>query len=146
MAAPRTDMQLRFAAAFATNGGDKTAAAIEAGYSEKSAKDIGRRTFELPHVQDMIMAALTRQRARAGAIGLNALAQIAACDKAPAAARVAASRGLMEFAGLVGSGRIAESDMGTRAPGESATDYKAVLDAFANLSRAAGASDGTLLQ
>ena len=59
MPAPMTEMQRQFAIAYATNGGNRTEATIEAGYSEKSAKDIGRNTLALPHVQELILQELS---------------------------------------------------------------------------------------
>lgn len=144
MPAPMTEMQGRFALAFARNGGDATKAAIEAGYSEKSASDLGRRALELPHVQDLIMVELTRQRSRAGAVGLNALIEVAQSDKAPAAAKVAAGRTLIEFAGLVGSAKDSDEARRYADRGAPAPDYKAILDTFANLSALAGAKQVTV--
>lgn len=145
MTAPMTDMQARFAVAYANNGGDSTAAAIEAGYSEKSAKDLGYRTLSLPHVQELIMMELTRQRSRAGVVGLAALIKIAQSDKAPAAAVVSAGRALVEFAGLVGSAADTNYARGgfSNAP---APDYKAILDTFANISALAVAAKREPLQ
>ena len=111
-----TELQAKFAAAFVRNGGNATAAAIEAGYSEKSASDLGRRALESPHVH-----------------GLGALVEVAQSDKAPAAAKVAAGRALLEFAGFAGSSREAD-DSRWRSPGAPAPDYKAILDTFANIS------------
>jgi Terminase small subunit len=139
-------MQARFAAAYALNGGNSTKAAIEAGYSEKSAGDLGRRALELPHVQEMILMELTRQRARAGAIGLNALVQVAESDKAPAAAKVAAGRALMEFAGLANSAKDADEARWRACDGKPAPDYKAILDTFANISTPAIAATPETVQ
>ncbi len=133
MSAPGTEMQARFALAYAQNGGNATAAAIEAGYSAKSADDLGPRTLQLPHVQEMILTELTRQRSRAGAVGLKVLVDVAQSEKAPAPARVAAGRALLEFAGLA-SGSKSLDDTEGRA-GQPAPDYRAVLDALATLSR-----------
>lgn len=80
------------------------------------------------------MRELTRQRARAGAIGLNALVQVAQSDKAPAAARVAAGRALIEFAGLADRDDESPRHHGSDEP---APDYRAILDTFANISSAA---------
>ena len=49
-----TDQQTRFAVAFATNGGNATEAAKEAGYSEATARQQGHRLSRLPHVQQRI--------------------------------------------------------------------------------------------
>jgi hypothetical protein len=137
MSAPGTELQIRFAIAFARNGGNSTAAALEAGYSPKSAEDLGRRALESPIVNEMILVELTRQRARAGVIGLNALVQVATNDKAPAPAKVAAGRALLEFAGVAGS---AADDERWRGNGKPAPDYKAILDSFA----AAGVAASTV--
>lgn len=132
-----TEKQARFVAAYVVNGGNATAAALEAGYSEKSASDIGYRLAKLPHINEAIMSELLQHKSRAGAVGLAAVVKVAQSDSAPAAARVAAGRTLMEFAELVGPGaRLAD---GTRNPvqGAAAPDYKAILDSFANISRVA---------
>jgi len=100
-----TDKQSAFALEFAMNGGNATAAAKNAGYSEKSAHEIGRQLLELPHVQDGIHRELMRQRFRAGAIGLDTMIRIATNEKAPAAARVSAARSLMETAGMLGTAK-----------------------------------------
>jgi phage terminase small subunit len=49
-----TPQQETFAVAFATNGGHATNAAIEAGYSERTARQQGSRLTRLPHVQQRI--------------------------------------------------------------------------------------------
>ncbi len=137
MSAPGTELQIRFAIAFARNGGNSTAAALEAGYSPKSAEDLGRRALESPIVNEMILVELTRQRAKAGVIGLNALMQVATNEKAPAPAKVAAGRALLEFAGVAGS---AVDEERWRGNGKPAPDYKSILDSFA----AAGVAAGTV--
>jgi hypothetical protein len=76
MPAPMTDQQARFAVEYATNGGDATRAAINAGYSARSAVDLGRRTA-LPHVLAAIHKELARPWVRSGAIGLKAIIEIA---------------------------------------------------------------------
>lgn len=142
MPATGTEMQSRFAAAYVRNGGDATAAAIEAGYSERSAADLGRRAFETPYVQELILREMTLHRAHAGAVGLSTLVKIAESEKASAPARVAAGRALLEFAG------VAETRGGEGAPwrsGDAAPDYKAILDTFANISAlAVAAKTGTI--
>lgn len=145
MSAPGTDLQIRFALAYVENGGNATAAAITAGYSEKSADDLGPRTLQLPHVQEMIFQELTKQRTRAGTIGLKVLIDVAQSDKAAAPARVAAGRALLDFAGLASGSP--ESDV-ARSRSAPAPDYRAVLDALAAISRhaLAGSTGGTTIQ
>ncbi len=100
-----TDMQKQFAVEYASNGGNATQAAKDAGYSAKSAHEIGRQLLEKPHVHEMVMKELNRLRYRSGVTGLSALMQIAQDEKAPANARVSAARVLCEHSGLLGSGR-----------------------------------------
>lgn len=104
-----TDMQKRFALEYASNGGNATQAAKSAGYSEKSAHEIGRQLLEKPHVHEMVLRELSRIRYRSGVVGLNALMQIAEDSKAPANARVSAARALCEHCGILGVGRSLES-------------------------------------
>lgn len=104
-----TDMQKRFALEYASNGGNASQAAKDAGYSAKSAHEIGRQLLEKPHVHEMVMKELNRLRYRSGVTGLNALMQIAQDRAAPANARVSAARALCEHSGLLGAGRSLES-------------------------------------
>lgn len=103
MPATETEMQQAFAVAFVTIGGNATKAAIAAGYSQKSARVLGHRLVNNPTVQELIQRELGKLRYRSGTVGLHALTSIAEDPKAPAAARVAAARALMEHAGLLGS-------------------------------------------
>lgn len=127
MPAAGTELQRRFATAYANNGGSATKAAIEAGYSEHSAKDIGRITAALPHVQTMIVRELMKMQARSGAVGLGALINVAENEKAAAAARVAAARTLLEHARMIGPGRANDDDEGEDQGGE-VVDYNAALE------------------
>ncbi|MER9743956.1 MULTISPECIES: terminase small subunit [unclassified Mesorhizobium] len=142
MSASGTELQIRFAIAYARNGGNAKAAAIEAGYSEKSADDLGRRALESPTVHEMILQEVTRQRARAGVVGLHALITVAESDRSPAPAKVAAGRALLEFAGLAGSSRDLDDEQ--RRDGGPAPDYKAILDGFAQAAAAAMAAPKSL--
>lgn len=105
MTSTNTDMQKRFAVEYASNGGNATQAAKSAGYSPKSAHEIGRQLLEKPHVHEMVLKELNRLRYRSGVTGLNALIQIAQDEKAPANARVSAARVLCEHSGLLGADR-----------------------------------------
>lgn len=139
MPAPMTELQQKFAIEFAMNGANATAAAKLAGYSAKTAHEIGRQLLEKPHVQAAIHRELTRLRFRSGAIGLQAMSQIAENEKAPAAARVSAARALMEHAGLVGSAReLAEARAAAEVDEEPANvvDFREVLRAFGARARA----------
>jgi hypothetical protein len=105
-----TDMQKRFAVEYASNGGNATQAAKDAGYSTKSAHELGRQLLEKAHVHEMVLKELNRLRYRSGVTGLNALMQIAQDQKAPANARVSAARVLCEHSGLLGSARDDNQD------------------------------------
>lgn len=83
------------------NGGNAKQAALTAGYSQKSAHEIGRQLLEKPHVHQRILQELQRLRYRSGVIGLNALVQIAQDDQIAANARVNAAKALCEHAGLM---------------------------------------------
>ncbi len=98
-------MQKRFALEYASNGGNATQAAKDAGYSAKSAHEIGRQLLEKSHVHDLVLKELNRLRYRSGVTGLNALIQIAEDKKSPASARVSAARALCEHSGLLGTSR-----------------------------------------
>lgn len=102
MPAAMTDMQKRFAVEYASNGGNATAAAKSAGYSEKSAHEIGRQLLGKQHVLDLIRGQLMELRAKSGAIGLHALIELCQSPETPGGARVAAARALCEHAGLLG--------------------------------------------
>ena len=133
MPAPGTEMQQRFAIEYANNGGNGTAAAKAAGYSEKSAHEIARQLLEKPAVQTMIHKELMRLRYRSGVVGLNALTQIAEDTRLPAAARVQAARALMEHAGQLGTGKeMAEARAAAEAePDSRLLDPREVLAALA---------------
>jgi hypothetical protein len=133
MRAPLTEKQVEFARVFALNGGDATAAAVAAGYSESSARDMGRRTAALPHVADAILRELMHLRASSGAIGLAALTRIAQSTTAPAAAVVAAGRALCEHAGLLGTAKELREARERAADSANVASYTAVLDALAKL-------------
>ena len=92
MPAAMTDQQKAFAVEYASNGGNATAAAKAAGYSEKSAHEIGRQQLEKPHVRDAIHAELMKLKYKSGVVGLSALLSIAQNEKNPAPARVSAAR------------------------------------------------------
>lgn len=136
-----TDKQKLFALEYAMNGGNATAAAKTAGYSDKSAHEIGRQLLEISHVQEAVHKELMRQRFRSGAIGLEAMIRIATSENAPAAARVSAARSLMEHAGLLGTAKEVK-EMREHAETElsGTVDYKEILD---RLSHAGKESCGT---
>ena len=128
-----TELQERFAVEFAMNGGDATAAAIAAGYSEKSACDLGRRALALPQVSERVLAELMRLRSKSGAVGLKALTDIAEDGNVTAAARVSAARALLEHAGLVGTAKeVGEARERANDPDGKVVDYLEVLDRIAS--------------
>lgn len=52
-----TDMQAAFVEAFVTNGGDRTEAAISAGYSQDTARIQAHQLMRKPHVMQAILEA-----------------------------------------------------------------------------------------
>lgn len=146
MPASGTEIQVKFTKAYAANGGNGTAAAIEAGYKPGAAAMAAYRNLRAPLVHEMIMLELTRQKARCGAIGLGALVSVAESETAPAAAKVAAGRALIEFAGLAKSDPTADAEY-WRQRGEGQIDYKQILDRFAVLaSRAMATPESEMYQ
>lgn len=129
MPAPMTEMQKAFALEYATNGGNATQAAKSAGYSAKTASEQGRQLLQLPHVQEAIRKQLLRLRFDSGVIGLRALKEVAGDTKAPANARVAAARALMEHAGALGTARDVQDER-DRANGEADLDPDNVIRSF----------------
>ncbi len=135
MPAPNTEMQQRFAVEYALNGGHAQQAAVSAGYSEKSAKDLSPRTLALPHVAEMVLQELTKLRCRSGAVGVKALVEIAENSQVTPAARVSAARALMEHAGMLGTAKeLREAREVAQKSGE-VIDYKAVLDVISSNAR-----------
>jgi hypothetical protein len=132
-----TDKQQAFALEYASNGANATAAAKAAGYSEKSAHEIGRQLLEISHVQEAIHRELMRNRYRSGAIGLEAMIQIATNEKAPAAARVSAARALMEHGGLLGTAKEMDEARANADSKDSIrpVDYKEILQELGRLNR-----------
>jgi hypothetical protein len=124
MPATETEMQQAFAVNYVTNGGNATKAAIDAGYSAKSARVLGHRLVNNETVQTLIQRELGKLRYRSGTVGLNALNEIAEDPKAPQAARVAAARTLLEHAGLIGAGKDGALPVD---PGGNVTDYNEFL-------------------
>lgn len=60
-AAKLTDMQEAFVLALVTNGGDKTQAAIEAGYSPETARVQAYQLMRVPHVMQAVLEATMGQ-------------------------------------------------------------------------------------
>jgi hypothetical protein len=118
-------MQQAFAVNYVTNGGNATQAAKDAGYSAKSARVLGHRLVNNETVQGLIQRELGKLRYRSGTVGLNALMSITEDPRAPAAARVAAARALLEHSGMIGAGREAGTPPGS---GDVITDYNEFLE------------------
>jgi hypothetical protein len=135
MSAKNTEMQQRFALEYASNGGNGTAAAKAAGYSEKSAHELARQLLEKPHVRELVHQELVKLRFHAGAVGLGALTRIAQNEEAPPAARVAAARSLVEYAGLIGANRE-PGELPDAASGN-VTSYEELLERMGQTRRAA---------
>ncbi len=131
MPAAMTEKQKAFAVEYASNGGNATAAAKVAGYSEKSAHEIGRQQLQKPLVRELIAKELTNLQTRSGAVGLNALIEICKSTETPANARVAAARALCEHAGLVESAKTSRDVGSLGLKAENLVNAREVLEAFA---------------
>lgn len=100
-----TDMQRRFVLEF-TSGegaiGNATQAARRAGYSEKSAHEIGRQTLDKPHVRAAIDDALRAQISGPMAAKATAYLERAIDDeRLPARVRLDAAKTILDRGGLV---------------------------------------------
>jgi len=136
MSAPN-DMHKAFVVEYAANGGNATAAAKEAGYSERSAAELGRKLLTKPHVRDAVNQELRALQHKGGAVALHALLTMTADEGTGAAARFSAAKALLEFAGL---GRASDqgsiNSEGATGSGE-VIDYRAFLGEIAALRRSA---------
>ena len=95
------DMQHAFAVELVANGGNITQATISAGYSPKSARQIGQHLLDKPHVQQAIRR--EQQRSIGGRLAskaLRVLEQILDDPQAPYGARVDAAKTILDRAGL----------------------------------------------
>ncbi len=107
-----------FAASYVANGGNASQAAITAGYSPKSSRQIGQRLTKNPTVQRMIRE--EQHRLIGGRLCSKALAvleQIMDDADAPYGARVDAAKTLLDRGGIpaipaamLGAGRLYEAD------------------------------------
>jgi phage terminase small subunit len=107
-----TDQQAAFVAAFVSNGGNATAAAREAGYSEESARQSGSRLLHKPHVIDAIRA--EQGRLISGKLCTKALAvleRVLDDAAAPYGARVDAAKTILDRGGLTAKNGPRESDL-----------------------------------
>jgi phage terminase small subunit len=97
-----TDLQQRFVVEYVTNGGNATSAAKVAGYSVKTAGQMGFKLMGNPHVQDAIRAEQRRLlNGDMATKALGVLRSIMENEDAPAGARVDAAKTVLDRAGLV---------------------------------------------
>ena len=99
-AAQLTNAQRTFAAAYARTGGNARAAAIEAGYSPKGARDTAAELLR----NDRVLQAVHRERVRliqgkGAAVGLDTMLELASDRDTPSNVQFQAARYLMECAG-----------------------------------------------
>jgi phage terminase small subunit len=94
-------MQDEFVASYVANAGNATQAAISAGYSPKSARQIGGRLTKNPTVQRMIRDEQQRLiGGRLASLALGVLEQVMMDTEAPYGARVDAAKTVLDRAGL----------------------------------------------
>jgi hypothetical protein len=95
-----TDQQAEFVAAYVKNGGNATQAAISAGYGKERAPKTGWDLVRKPRVLDAIKLQQSRYiSGELANVALGTLSNIMRDETAPAAARVQASRWVLEAAG-----------------------------------------------
>ena len=97
-----TELQQRFAVEYVTNGGNASEAARVAGYSAKTAGQMGFKLMGNPHVQDAIRDEQRRLlNGDMATKALGVLRSIMENEDAPAGARVDAAKTVLDRAGLV---------------------------------------------
>jgi hypothetical protein len=124
MPAPMTELQERFAVEYVLNGGGATAAAIAAGYSEKSAGDLDRRTLALPHVQAAIEIELWRQlRGELAPLAFSFLRQVFVNegDKFSERVRADVAKIVVDRAGFVPPRQAADRQADDKTPDQMST-------------------------
>ena len=94
-----TDQKKLFALHYAANGGNATQAAIEAGYSERTAAQSAWRVLQDDDVLEAIRTACVKNTAKFGPKALHVLAELAETAESETVRRQAAAN-LMEAAGL----------------------------------------------
>jgi len=97
-----SEQQREFAIAYVANGGNGTAAAVAAGYSEHSARSAAYKLTRLPQVETAIRA--EQRRVLGGRLANKALAVLEAIlsdENAPFGARVDAAKTLLDRGGVV---------------------------------------------
>lgn len=97
-----TEPQERFAVAYVANGGNATQAAKVAGFSLKSARQIGSHLLDKPHVQSAIRNEQRRTlEGRLSSKALMVLEAILDDATAPVGARVDAAKTVLDRGGLI---------------------------------------------
>jgi hypothetical protein len=95
-----TETQAQFVRAFVKNGGNASAAAVEAGYSKERARFTGYDLTRNPKIIEAVKMEQARYiSGELSNVALGTLGNIMRDETAPAAARVQASRWVLEAAG-----------------------------------------------
>lgn len=111
MPKPGTELQQRFAVEYVTNGGNATSAAKAAGYSAKTAGQMGFKLLGNLHVQEAIRAEQRRMLDGDMATkALGVLKSILENEEAPAGARVDAAKTILDRAGIVAHKVVQEEE------------------------------------
>ena len=127
-----TDQQRQFVVAFTSDPGaigNASEAARRAGYSEKSARELGRQLLDKPHVLEAIHDANRRQISGVMATKATALLERVVDDEAqPMKLRVDAAKTILDRAGYVPPKAAEHETPGDRKPVAEMTE--AELEAF----------------
>ncbi|MCB1884748.1 MAG: terminase small subunit [Geminicoccaceae bacterium] len=127
-----TEQQRRFVLAYASGEGaigNAAEAARRAGYSEKSAAEIGRQLLEKPHVKKAVDEAFKRQIGgglAARAVGV--LARILDDEAAPLKVRLDAAKTVLDRAGHGARPALADAPEADPLDGLSVAELQAMLD------------------
>jgi phage terminase small subunit len=104
-----TEKQAAFVTNFVANGGNGSAAAVDAGYAEASARQSAYNLVRLPHVQDAINREMRREIASMTVLGLGKLKAVLENPDTKATVILDATIKLADRAGL-GPKSDADSD------------------------------------
>ena len=127
-----TPLQVAFVRAYVRNGGNGTAAAREAGYSQARADRAAWEVLGNPHVIEAVYLEGLRRAATSGIVAIDVLTKLAQDESQPASARVNAAAHLLRASRMLEANpavAFRPADMSNMADGSNGAevDYAAIL-------------------
>jgi phage terminase small subunit len=107
-------MQQAFVVEFVTNGGVATKAAIGAGYSQQSARQIASQLLSKPHIQEAIRREQRKRLCGLGSKALSVIESILDDQAAPAGVRLDAAKTVLDRCGFTAETARAEQMYGNK--------------------------------